>query len=114
MPSSFSLSFLHFFYRDTCVSCLQLSDLIAHASRHSLAGITADAQTGEDGTLNADDILEYSLTVTNTGSTCLMDVDISDTELATIDCDVRYEGQSVDCDSSDHTSKPLLKLFLVN
>ncbi|CAM9970720.1 unnamed protein product, partial [Ectocarpus sp. 12 AP-2014] len=39
---------------------------------------TTDTDLGEDGALNAGDVIEYSLNVANTGNTCLMDIHVTD------------------------------------
>lgn len=47
---------------------------------------------GEDATLNAGDAIEYGMEVTNTGNTCLVDVDVRDSEAGTLHCPVSYAG----------------------
>ncbi|CAM9230892.1 unnamed protein product [Scytosiphon promiscuus] len=58
----------------------------------------AEVNPGGDGLLCAGDVIEYSLDVTNTGNTCLMNVSISD-EGMSIECDVWYTAGSGDLEA---------------
>lgn len=55
---------------------------------------TTDTDLGEDGVLNAGDVIEYSLDVANTGNTCLMDIHVKDDTMS-VGCDVWYRGEGV-------------------
>lgn len=57
---------------------------------------TTDTDLGEDGVLNAGDVIEYSLDVTNTGNTCLMDIHITDDTMS-VGCDVWHRGRAGTC-----------------
>lgn len=57
---------------------------------------TTDTDLGEDRVLNAGDVIEYSLDVTNTGNTCLMDIHVSDDTMS-VGCDVWYRGEACTC-----------------
>lgn len=55
--------------------------------------ITSENFPGEDDVLNAGDVIEYSMEVSNTGNTCLQEVNITDNGMATVTCGVAYTGR---------------------
>lgn len=55
---------------------------------------TANIDTGADGILNAGDKIDYSIAVTNIGSTCLTDVLVETKKVLNITCNAVYSGSS--------------------